>query len=172
MRRTLTPLSLVVSLLLLIAACGDDGGGDVGVDEGDPTADSIDAELPDETSATDDVPATTVAADEDRSDTLCGDLAAVAEIDPSVQPTQGDVDLVRGLADDTSGDVADSFATIADVGQFIADLGPDDLDDPEAFAGLDDIATEDEQAAAGQTLVDFADEACGLSVPLFENFVP
>lgn len=169
MRRAIALFSLLG--LLLLAACGDDGGGDAGEDGGDSTDDTEETVTPTTTAEDDEDDGGSSGGDASGDETVCGDLAAVAEIDPGVQPTQDDVDLVRDIAEDLPDDEAAALNVVADVGQFIVDLTPEQLSDPDAFAGLEDVATEEEQAAAGATLVAFAEEECDLSVPLFDDFV-
>jgi hypothetical protein len=149
-RRSLVLLPLAG---LFLFGCGDDGGDDAGDD-----AQNAETEE-------------TTGADEgaDAEDT-CAQIEAVAEIDPAAQPTQEDVDLVRSAAEGAPDEVADALNVVADIGQAIADLGPEELEDPSAFPDLEAIASAEEQAEAGEALVAFADEECGLEVPLFADF--
>ena len=107
------------------------------------------------------VPSTSVALVDDTFaaddvEALCADLGGLADIDPSQDPTQADVDRLRAIATTAPQGVAEPLGVVAAYGQSIVDGG-------------DGEATRADALDAVTILIAYGNEVCDINVPLFNS---
>jgi hypothetical protein len=160
-------LALPLSALLLAGCGGDDG--DMASDvtpAATETTPSAETTPPAETT----VPREDTVSDDGASEDICTQLADLADIDPDALPTQADIDRLTAVAEAAPPEIQDELTTLADIGQLIADTSGAALEDPEAFDELTAATTSPEVTAAGEALVAYSAEQCGIEIPLFTSF--
>lgn len=159
-------LALPLSALLLAGCGADDGDTASDVTTAATETTPTDTTAPAETT----VPSEDTVADDGPSEDVCTQLAGLADIDPEALPTQADIDRVTAVAEAAPPEIQEDLTTLADIGQLIADTSEAALDDPEAFDELTAATTSPEVTAAGEALVAYSADQCGIDVPLFSSF--
>jgi hypothetical protein len=142
-------LLIVVAALAVVGCSGDDDASEAADTSAPPTT------------TTTPVPSSTVIVSDDTFEAadveaLCADLGGLADIDPSQDPTQADVDRLRAIATTAPEGVAEPLGQVADYGQAIVDGGN---------------GGQAREAAVGAVtiLIAYGNEVCGINVPLFNS---
>jgi hypothetical protein len=140
-------LVTVLAAVVVLAGCSDD--------EGAASAGTTPS------TTTTPVPGSTVVIHDDTFvaddvDTLCADLAGLADIDPDLDPTQPDVDRLRAIAETAPDGVAERLLDVAAYGQAIVDGGDGEDTRPAAVDGV-------------VILIAYGNEVCDINVPLFNS---